>query len=247
MDEGWTRWLLERYLVQFDTLHDADVRNGDLSVYHAIVLPDQDGPEILNGHAPGTMPERYTGGVGVEGAANLKRFVEAGGTLIALDHASDFAIEQLGIPVRNVLKDVPPEDFFIPGSLVRVRVDNGDPLAFGMQEEAAVQFVRSQAFSVVPAASEGERRGSRDVDVVARYADEGLLLSGWELGADRHLAGRAAMVRAPLGQGNVVLIGFRSQFRGQPSGTFKLLFDSILASTMTELPGESRGVVFDGR
>jgi hypothetical protein len=239
MDEGWTRWLLENYEFDFTTITDADLRTGDLSGFDAIVLPDQDAARILTGHLAGNMPEQYTGGVGAEGTASLKRFVERGGTLIALDHAADFAIEQFGLPVRNVVRGLGSDQFFIPGSLIRITVDTGNPLGVGMQEEAAAFFVESQAFSIVPAAGEGDVRTARDLDVVARYAADDLLVSGWELGAAQHLAGRGAVVRVAVGGGNVVLIGFRSQFRGQPRGTFKLLFNSILFSGLKPPPATS--------
>lgn len=238
MDEGWTRWILENYEFDFVTLSDADLR-GDLSGFHAIVLPDQDAERIMGGHVAGTMPEQYTGGVGPEGAANLKRFVEGGGTLVAMDHATDFAIDQLGLPVRNVIRNLDETQFYIPGSLIGIDVENADPIGFGVQPKASAFFVESQAYSVIPPASEGDKAAQRNVDVVARYASENLLVSGWELGAARHLAGRAAVVRVPSGRGHVVLIGFRSQFRGQPRGTFKFLFNSILFSTMRQPPPTS--------
>ncbi len=228
MDEGWTRWILENYEVQFETLTDANLRSGGLERFDAIVLPDQEADEILNGNLVGTMPAEYTGGVGAEGTAQLKRFVERGGTLIAFDHATDYAIEQFGLPVRNVVRDLTEEQFFIPGSLIRVNVDNSDPVGYGMQSEAAVSFQESQAFAVVPPASEGDRVAERRVDVIARYAEKDLLMSGWALGAERHIADRPAVVRVPLGEGQVILVGFRPQFRGQPRGTFKLIFNSIL-------------------
>jgi hypothetical protein len=239
MDEGWTRWILENYEFQFENLADADLRSGNLSRrFDVIILPDQDANRILNGHTPGTIPDEYAGGLSSLGAANLKQFVEDGGTLIAMDHAADFAIDQLGLPVRNVVRNLDSEQFFIPGSLIRLDVDNADPVAAGVQENAAAFFVESQAFSIIPPAAEGDQRASRNVDVVARYAADDLLMSGWELGAERYLAGRAAVLRVPTGRGHVVLIGFRSQFRGQPRGTFKLLFNAILFSTM-EMPPEA--------
>jgi hypothetical protein len=220
MDEGWTRWIFENYGVQLETLADADMRAGALDRFDAIVLPDQEAEEILNGHLVGTMPTEYAGGVGAEGTANLKRFIEGGGTLI----------NQLGLPVRNVVRNLPEDQFFIPGSLIRVNVDNTNPIAYGMQREAAVSFQSSQAFDVIPPASEGDKTAMRDVDVIARYAETDLLKSGWALGAERYLAGKPAVVRVPLGQGQIVLIGFRPQFRGQPRGTYKLIFNSILDS-----------------
>ncbi|MGI9175010.1 MAG: M14 family metallopeptidase [Rhodothermales bacterium] len=107
MDEGWTRWLLEEYDFPVDTLHDADVRTGDLSQYDAIVLPDQEPQSLLRGHAAGTMPEAFTGGLGLEGTLALDHYVRQGGTLIAFDAASNFAIEQFGLPVRDVVEAVP--------------------------------------------------------------------------------------------------------------------------------------------
>jgi hypothetical protein len=237
MDEGWTRWLLEQYEFPLDTLHDADIKSGDLSDYDVIIMPDQSPERIIKGHEPGTMPSEYVGGLGVEGVAALKGYVEGGGTVIALDAASDLAIEQFGLPVENAVSDVPSSDFFIPGSLVGLEVDKGHALAYGMQQEGAAFFVRSRAFDVVQPARAGEQQApEQPVEVVARYATHDLLKSGWALGEDRHLAGKAAIVRARLGQGDVTLIGFRAQFRGQPGGTFKFLFNAIHGATLPDLP-----------
>lgn len=238
IDEGWTRWILERVGFAYETLSDEDVRESELSRFDVIILPDQSSESILHGHRPGTMPPPYTGGIGLEGALRLKRFVEAGGWLLTLDDASDLAIEAFGLPVRNVVQGLDRKEFFIPGSLIRMRVDPTDPIAYGMPEEAAAFFVRSRAFRV---SSEVEAAGDSSallVDVVARYAEDDLLLSGWELGAKRHLAGMPAVVRIPLGRGHVVMVAFRPQFRAQPRATFKLLFNALYAATMGELPGK---------
>jgi len=236
MDEGWTRWLLERYEFALDTLVDAQVRAGSLDRYNVIVLPDQGTTAMLNGHTPGTMPPEYVGGLGAEGAAALKRFVERGGTVVALDGASDFAIEQFGLPVRNIVAGLPEDRFSIPGTLLRLDVDGSSPLANGMSKAAAAFFIDSRAFEAVNAAREGERSaGPQPVEVVARYADRDILLSGLAVGS-RYIAGKPAVVRVGLGQGSVVLIGFRAQFRGQPRSTFKLLFNAIHSATAEGLP-----------
>ncbi len=237
MDEGWTRWLLERYEFPLDTLHDADVRRGDLSKYDVVVLPDQSAEEILRGHSPGTMPPEYVGGLGAEGAAKLEAYVRDGGTVLALDGAADFAIEQFGLPVRNAVSGLPEERFYIPGSLIRLSLDPEHPVAFGMPAEGAAFFVESRAFEVIEPAAAGERTAERaPVEVVARYADEDLLLSGWALGEEPYLAGRPAVVRASHGQGDVVLVGFRAQFRGQPRNTVKLVFNTLHGATLDTLP-----------
>ncbi len=246
IDEGWTRWLLQRYAFEVDTLHDATIRGGNLAAYDAIILPDQWAGGLLHGHRPGTMPEAYVGGLGVEGAAVLKHYVEQGGTLIAFDSAADFAIEQLGLPVRNVVEGLSTTEFFIPGSLIRMDVRTGRPMAAGMQNEVAAAFSRSRAFETIRPDQMGEG-GRSDIEappplpigVVARYAEDDLLMSGWALGEEQHIAGKAALMNVPLGEGNVVLFGFRPQFRGQSRGTYKLIFNALHLAAM-DAPPEAR-------
>ncbi|MFH1834117.1 MAG: peptidase M14, partial [bacterium] len=232
MPEGWTRWILERYGFRYRSLSNEDVRAGDFGDLDVVILPDQDADDILNGHRPGTMPSEYVGGVGVEGAAALRRWVEGGGWVLALDHGADFPIQQFGLPLLNAVSGSRPEEFFIPGSLVRIQVDVSDPLGWGMAENAVAFFVQSQVFRVVPPASGGGQQAERDVTVFARYAEREPLASGWANGAERYLAGAPAGVRLPLGQGQVVLVGFEPHFRGQPHNTFKLLFNPLYAATM---------------
>ena len=85
MDEGWTRYVFEKQVgVPYETLHDADIHKGSLRArFDVVVLPDQAPAQILGGHAPGSLPEEFTGGLGKAGAARLKEFVEEGGTLVA--------------------------------------------------------------------------------------------------------------------------------------------------------------------
>jgi len=232
MDEGWTRWVLEQFDFPYTTLHDADIRAGNLRArFDALVLPAQEFRSLLHGHVPGERGEReaergseprvqrpeYTGGLGLEGALQLKQFVEDGGTLVALDAAANLPIQLFGIPVRNVLTGLRSEQFYAPGSLLRLEVNTGHPLTFGMKKDAIAFFMNSQAFEVFPGSS---------AKALAHYAQKDVLASGWLLG-ERSVAGRAAVVEAPLGKGRVVLVGFRCQFRAQPHNTFKLLFNSL--------------------
>jgi hypothetical protein len=244
MDEGWTRWMLKQYDVPVDTLHDADVRNRDLSRYTSIILPHHySGELLLNGYDEGTMPSQYTGGLGLDGAQALDRYVEEGGTIVAFDGATEFTIEQFGLPVENVTAGLSSNEFFIPGSLIRTTVNTEHPLAYGMQDTVAASFSQSRAFTAVRQDKMGE--GGREntalpdpppVEVVARYAKDDLLMSGWALGERKHIGGEAAMMRVRHGQGDVVLFGFRPQFRGQPRGTYKLIFNALHGATVDELP-----------
>ncbi len=231
MDEGWVRWLLEQYQFSFRSLRDTDIRQGSLDGLDVLLFPDEDVEDILNGNLPGTMPEAYVGGIGVEGATQVKRFVERGGWLLAVDHAVDFAIDQLGLPIRNVARNLRPEEFFVPGSLVRLQFKESSPLTAGLAADGVAMFARSQSLAVVPAASEGDRRVPRDVEVFATFPAKGFLASGWELGGSRYLGGRTAGVRVPLGKGQVVLLAIRPHFRGQPHNIYKLLFNPLFLST----------------
>ena len=240
MDEGWTRWILTEFSFDWDTLHDEDVRTRDLSQYTAIIVPDQSAERLLNGHRSGSMPDKFTGGLGLAGTLKLQDYVKAGGTLIAFDKASDLFIEQFGLPVKNVVKDLNDEKFFIPGSLIRTKITTGHPLAYGMQKEVAASFNRSRAFKTVVKSNKGEGGTEQtvetaplpDVDVVATYAKNDILMSGWALNEEKHIGGKAAMMSVGHGDGKIILFAFRPQFRGQTRATYKLVFNSIYSGSM---------------
>lgn len=234
MDEGWTRWMLEQFEFDLDTLHNNDIKNGDLSKYSAIIFPSQSPRGIMHGYLKNAMPDKFTGGIGIEGINKIDKFAKAGGSVIFFDSASDLAIQQFGLPVRNVTSGLSPNDFFIPGSLIRTKIDTTNPLAFGMMEEVAASFSRSRAFQTVKQRKTGEG-GKEDIadapkhEVydVATYAEKDILMSGWALGEERYIKNKSAMAHVPHGDGDIVLFGFRPQFRGQPRGTYKLIFNSI--------------------
>ena len=220
MDEGWTRWILEQFEFPYASVFDRDVRAGNLGArFDVILLPDAAYDQMLNGEPAGTMPDAYTGGMTARGVSNLHEFVRNGGTLVAMDRAAELPVTAFGLAVKNVAAGGRESDFYAPGSIIRVRVDPSHPVAYGMQPEAAAFFVNSPAFDVGPA--------SDRIRIVADYPNRELLMSGWMLG-ERTLAGRAAVVEATVDRGRVVLLGFRTQHRGQSHGTFKLLFNSIL-------------------
>jgi hypothetical protein len=121
--------------------------------------------------------------------------------------------------VKNVVAGLRSQDFFAGGSILEVRADTGHPLMAGMPERADVFFDSSPVF-----APQDGFQGT----VVAAYPAEGSpLMSGYLLG-EQHLQGLGAEVVADHGDGHVVLMGFRPQWRGQPFGTFRALFNSVL-------------------
>ena len=167
-------------------------------------------------------PPEYRTGIGAAGVTALREFVEKGGTMVTLGGASNFAIERFGLSIRNAVAGKSTKEFWCPGSTLKVKVDNTNPVAFGMPQDAlAVYLMGNPAFILTPTAH-NER-----YEIVVRYADRDLLQSGWLIGEDT-LARTAGVVTAKLGSGKIVLIGFRTQHRAQTYGTFKLLFNTLI-------------------
>ncbi len=222
MDEGWTRWVLEQHGIPYVSVTDAMVRAGNLRRdFDVLLLPDLTQRSIVAGRAAGTVPDRYAGGIGDTGAQQIVDFVQDGGVLVALDGSSEFAMRHLDLPVRNALRGgervEPNERFVAPGSLFEVAIAQGNALTSGMRAGAHVYFANSVAFVA-----------DTTVHVLARYLPQPLR-SGYALNADQ-LGGKAALVDVRVARGRAILFGFRPQHRGQPHGTFKLLFNALLLS-----------------
>jgi hypothetical protein len=168
------------------------------------------------------LPPEYRTGIGAEGVAALRSFVEKGGSLVTLAGASTFAIERFGLSVRDVTTGKSTKEFWCPGSTLKIDVDSSNPLAYGMQEHALGVYLQGNpAFALVPT-THNER-----YEVVASYADRDLLQSGWLVGEDT-LAKQGTAVVAHVGTGRIVLLGIHVQHRAQTYGTFKLLFNNLI-------------------
>jgi hypothetical protein len=222
-NEGWSRWLLEQYEFPFTSVTDGDLRSGHLrGRWDAIILPSAPSSQMVSGLPAGSAPAAYVGGLGDQGVVALREFVEAGGTLICLNQAGSFAIEQLNVPLRDVARDASATDFFSPGSLLKIDLDPAQPIAYGMPRESAAFFDDSSAFEI-------RANRATDVQVAARYAARDLLVSGW-LDGESVIAGRPAVVQAGIGSGRVIVIGFAAEHRAQSLATVRLLFNSIFTS-----------------
>ncbi len=231
IDEGWTRLVLDQYEFTYATLTDQQVRTGNLrSQFDVIVLPNLPGDYLTAGPS-GEVPPEFAGGLTPLGVDNLRAFVRAGGTLVCLGASGSLAIGAFDLPVRDLASD--DERLFVPGSIVRLDLDPKQPLAFGMPQETAAFFAFSSVFASAsaagPTAAYADPSLAAGVRTIARYGSEDVLLSGWLEGEDR-IAGRAAVVEAPIGEGRVVMFGFPVQHRGQSLATFRLLFNALFTS-----------------
>jgi hypothetical protein len=202
MPSGWTRWLLEQFEYPYKVVLSPEIEKGGLRDKYDVLI--------------------YVDGASTTGTAELRKFMEAGGTVLTIGSATSLAT-QLKLPVSDQLsvdgEPLPRTKFYVPPSLLRVRVNPADPLAWGMSEDADVMFTNSPTFRI-PADAKGLRR-------VAWFDSKTPLRSGWAWGQE-HLEGGAAVVEAQVGKGRLVLCGPQILFRAQPHGTFKFLFNSIV-------------------
>jgi hypothetical protein len=247
IDEGWTRWLMEQYEFPYTSIYDHDIRHGNLNaLFDVIVIPDEMESAIVRGNPKRSSegedqehtlprtdltgrslvpepyePDEFTGGIGEAGVESLRQFVSAGGTLITLNRASEFAIDRLNLGARNILQGVSPQNFYGPGSILNITVNINHPLGYGMDKQAIAWFEQSPAFA--PSFTQSSAAGAT---AVATYPNGNPLMSGWLLG-DALIQNQAALMDAPLGKGHAVLFGFRPQYRGQSYATYKLFFNAL--------------------
>jgi hypothetical protein len=246
MTSGWLRWIFEQFEFPFEVVFPAALDQGDLaSRFDVLVFPSGAMPRAAatGGRGgggfgrqpdPDEIPQEYRNRLGRvtvdKTIPQLRKFVEAGGTIVTIGDSTELA-DLLGLPLRSALVEktpdgkehpLPREKFYVPGSVLRVEVDNTNPVAYGMASATDVFFENSPAFRLAP---DAELKG---VKPVAWFPNATPLRSGWAWGQG-YLDGAVAAAEAPMGEGKVFLLGIEAAFRGQPHGTYKLLFNSIYA------------------
>jgi hypothetical protein len=236
MEGGWTRWVFDMHGLAYDTVKNERLRAGNLRRdYDVLLFQTQSAQSIRAGIEEGTYPEAYTGGLGDEGVAAIRAFVEQGGRLIAIEEATDFAIETFELGVSSAVIGLRPQDFYVPGSIVKLELDAEHPIAAS---------VRSRVYEgppdevVEPDSGTANIHGwywdssrsfnvrDANIRVIAQYTGQNPVVSGWILGPER-IAGRPALLEASVGQGSVVLFGFQPNYRGHSVGTWPLLFNAM--------------------
>jgi hypothetical protein len=233
MDEGWTRLVLEDFQFPYCTIMDKEIKEGNLNQKFDVIILPNDPEALITGidiekwwdkNYPWwplpTFPPEYRSGIGEEGIEALKEFVKQGGTLICFDGATELAINQFKLKLRNVIADLSSKEFFCPGSTLNACIDNCHPSAYGMPENSLIFFWNSKVFEIIPSADNDK------YEIIASYPDRDILESGWLIG-EENLRKRTAMVVAKIGNGKIILLGFRPQHRAQTHGTYKLLFNSL--------------------
>ena len=229
MDEGWTRHVLEEHGFQPTPLDDAAMRTIDLkAVYDVVVIASMSKKSIVAGNDAADAPPEIRGGLGAEGVENLKRFVKAGGRLIAFGAAVSFAAETFGLGLVDAVDDQAEKltkeerearkDLSCPGSILTATFDHGVAAVSGIETEWPVFYAQNPVFEFTKDAAAVSR---------GRLAEASPLLSGY-LRRPEVVAGKVALAAAECGQGTVYLFSFRPQNRGQSLGTFRLIFTAVL-------------------
>ena len=255
---GWTRWLLEQFEFPFERVYVQALDAGDLAArYDVIILPDDAVPSNRSRHQDGSgiddLPAEYrttTGGLSWDRTVpRLKEFVERGGTLVLIGSATAIA-ERIGAPVTDALvvrasdgdRPLTRDEYFVPGSILQVTVDNTAPLAYGFDRQVDVFFDNSPVFRTKVSGTRSDDIGQRSGRPIAWFASATPLRSGWAWGQD-HLMGSVAVADVRLGEGHIALLGPQVTFRGQSHGTFKFLFNGIFygkAVPLRRLPDATR-------
>ena len=242
MPSGWTRWLLEQFEFPFEVVFAKTLDAGNLAAkYDVLIFVDGAIParDSSGGGqpAPASIPAEFRdwlGNVSVSRTVpELKKFMESGGTILTIGSSTALG-HHLGLPLRSALTErvngvetpLPAEKFYVPGSILRARVDNTHPLAYGLETSIDIFFDHSEAFRLLPEA------GAKGVKAVAWIDSPSPLRSGWAWG-QQYLDQAVEIIDAPVGKGRVVLFAPEIVWRGQPHGTFKFLFNGIyLAKSM---------------
>ncbi|MGB6867884.1 MAG: hypothetical protein WBE11_19545, partial [Candidatus Aminicenantaceae bacterium] len=249
MPSGWVRWLMEQYEFDFEVVYPQTLDAGDLkSKFEVLIFVEGAIPAMVEDESfpysgreqpdPKTIPAEYQNRLSQvtkeKTIPQLQQFLDEGGTILTIGSSTALGYF-MNLPISDALvektsdgeeKPLPMAKYFVPGSILQVKVDNSNPLAYGMPEKLDVYFNRSPVFHLKPESVFSE------IKPVAWFDTDKPLRSGWAWG-QHYLKGGIAVVEANVGKGKLFLFGPEITFRAQPHGTFKFLFNGIFYSTAT--------------
>ncbi|MEI7423678.1 MAG: M14 metallopeptidase family protein [Prolixibacteraceae bacterium] len=241
INTGWLKWIMEQHHFQYSTIYAKEIDAGNLrKKYDVIVFVSGAIPSTVQSENSGPrdttkitdIPAEYRyqwGKISADTSiVELKKFMEAGGTIVTIGRSTNLAYH-LKLPVKNALvemvkgKAVPlsSDKFYIPGSILRMKVDSAQQAAWGMASEVDVFFDSSPVFRINP-----EISAQRIVTPIAWFGSAQPLRSGWAYGQE-YLQDGVAAFEANVGKGKLYAFGPEITFRAQTYSTFKLLFNQL--------------------
>lgn len=209
---GWLRWMLEHFRYDFSLVLQPELEKGDLNDKYDVLI-------FVGGAIPSSANKTIP---------QLKKFLENGGKVVTIGSSANLA-RHLEVPVSDALtelvggteKSLPREKYFIPGSVLRVRVAPGVPATWGMEEHADVYFSNNPVFRI----TSGGYSDSR-VEPLMWFDTAAPLRSGWAYGQS-YLKDGIAAFKVKIGQGELYVFGPEITFRAQTHGTFRMLFNQL--------------------
>ena len=243
MDAGWTRYLFDTYGINFKVLHPEDIEGADLKgEFDVIVFPDASEDILTKGkykrydrYVSNDYPPQFRKPISKKGRGKLTEFITGGGVVVSWGRSTGLFTEglplpksgeeseTLELPVRDVSERL--KGVSVPGAFLAVDLIPDHPLTWGMPEKAGAFSRGTPVFGTSIPVLDTDRR------VIGIYPERDLLLSGYIAG-EKELQNRPTMVWVRAGKGQIVLFGFRPQFRGATPATFKLVFNSLLLPPM---------------
>jgi len=250
---GWVRHAFDKFEVPYDLIYKERVKQGDLrGAYDVIVMPSQgrNGKSIVYDIAPRDKPVAYTqteqftflgmygssedvtGGMGLEGVLEFRKFVDAGGLLITLGSATSFPPE-FGL-VRDINTSDASSQFYAPRPIVQAEILRMEhPIFYGYTEKTVPIKYTNGPLLQVP-------RDDQDDQVLMRFTGgDGAVLSGLMRGADE-IRNRPAIVDVPVGQGRILLYATNPVYRWQNHGEFNMVFNALLNYNDLTLPSKKK-------
>jgi len=240
-DVGWVRYTFDQYKVPYDLIFKEQVLAGDLhSKYDLIVIPNQarsskalvsDIPKTKTPYAY-TKTDKFkflgdygssddiTGGMGAAGVAELQKFTEQGGLMVTLGTSSAFPAD-FGITPK-IDTSTTTAKFYAPGPIVEATITQPtNPIFYGYSDTTvAVRYAGGPLFRLDAVQNKS--------DVLMRYpGGDKSVLSGLFNGADE-IKNRAAILRTPVGKGEIVMFATNPIWRWQNVGEFRMMFNTIM-------------------
>ena len=206
--------------------------------------------------------------LGLDGLAALRRFVERGGLLLVEGNTSRVPVEFGFTPTVSI---VSTPRLQARGAIFRARaVTRSSPILYGYERgDMPVYFNVAPLFSVStggrgsgeggdpersmsvaqnrPDPSIARQTAAQRARIILRFDPnaDSLLVSGLlENGSE--MAGRAAVVDSPLGQGHVVLFGIRPMWRYETQGSYAMVLNALANWNALDVNERAPRVATDG-
>lgn len=244
MDAGWTRYIFDSYHIPFDVIRPGEITQKNLEAYDLLIFPNSNKSILLQGHYErggqyrmSSYPPEYTKGMGKEGLEKVLKFVDEGGKVISWGNSTEIfmgkqsisgkedAKEEFKLPVSNVAERYKKKGLYIPGSLVRVDLNDEIDFTIGMPGYTAAFHRDNPILSTSMPLFDMDRR------VIGRFADDNTLMSGYAEEIDK-IQGEPAIVWLKKGAGEMLVFSYSPQFRGSTPQNYKLIFNALLFSNL---------------